>query len=307
MQMLTDHVRWCASDDEQPVLAWCADRSAIAAGWAGRHLAPVAAVGRLPDGRLAVDVLRPYGTPLSAALDTLGTPTTGVAVTLSVPLLELVAAERGGSVGIGPAGLDDVLVDDAGAVVLCDRPPAARPAGGVEDAPSTRTAPAAHTDARRAEQHPDRGASAGRLPPRDRRAGTRSLQDQPGDRTLVMAARAVWERTDPRDPARPAVDAVLAEALDGDLASVRVALALVRATAAPRPVRWDPPSADLLGSFGAPVAAPGDRGGQISAVVRDVVERGLPIGAGRRLPLRRAVVGVVVAAGVTAAAVFALG
>ncbi|MBA8990185.1 hypothetical protein FHW23_001431 [Curtobacterium pusillum] len=259
MQKVTDHVRWCASDDERPFLAWVSDRSTVGAGSAGRHLVPIAAVGRLPDGRLAVDALRPAGTPLSSALDTLGTPTTGVAVTLTVPLLELAATERCGAVRIGAAGLDDVLVDDAGAVVLCDRPPGS---DGVR------------------------------------------RSDQDGARVLVLAARVVWERTDDRDPARPVVDAALAEALDGDVDAVRAALARVRATAAPRPVRWDPPTDDLL--VGVPDAA-ATSDGSLLAVLRETVERGIPLGGDRRLPLRRALVGVVVAAGATAAAVFALG
>src|SRR5438094_873163 len=67
MQMVTDRIRWCASDDERSLLAWAADRATAP----GRHLAPIGAVGRLSDGRLAVDVIRPAGTSLSAALDTL--------------------------------------------------------------------------------------------------------------------------------------------------------------------------------------------------------------------------------------------
>ncbi|WP_144713518.1 hypothetical protein [Curtobacterium pusillum] len=307
MQMVTDHVRWCATDDEQPVLAWCADRSTVGTGWCGRHLAPVAAVGRLPDGCLAVDVLRPSGTPLSAALDTIGTLTTGVAVTLSVPLLELAAAERSGAVHIGAATLDDVLVDDAGAVVLCDRPPAARLPGAPD--PSAR-APAGDAPS----------APARHDPPAGRRAAVRGARVQPGDRILVLAARVVWERTDARDPDRQTVDGVLAEALDGDATSVRAALAVVRATAAPRPVRWEPPSDDLLGGYVAPVSSstrsrrsmqsmrPDDGAvAFLTAVVRDAVERGLPVGADQRVPLRHVVVGLVVAAGLTVAAVSALG
>lgn len=262
MQWETDHVRWCAADDEHPLLAWVADRAALAADPVARHLAPVVEVGRLPDGRLAVDVLRPPGTALSQALDVLGTPTTGVAVTLSVPMLELAAAERSGAVRIGSAGLDDVLVDDAGAVVLCDRPPGS---DGVR------------------------------------------RSDVDGARVLVLAARLVWERTDARGPDRPDIDAALADALDGDATSARAALAVVRAAAAPRPVRWQPPTDDLL--VGLPERTATARGPAfaLGAVLREVVEQGVPIGGGRRLPLRLAVVGAVVAVGVTAAVVFTTG
>ncbi|WP_144750135.1 hypothetical protein [Curtobacterium pusillum] len=256
MQIVTDHVRWVASDaDDQPLLAWAADRATAV----GRHLAPVTAIGRLPGGRLAVDVQRPIGTPLATALDTLGTPTTGVAVTLTVPLLELAAAERSGSVRIGTAGLDDVLVDDAGAVVLCDRPPGT---DGV------------------------RGA------------------DEDGARVLLLAARVVWERADPRDPVRPLVDDAIAEALDGGAEAVRAALSHVRAAAAPRPVRWEPAAHELI--VGVPPDATEPADGFV-AVARRFVEHGVPFGSDRRLPFRRALVGAVVAAGVTTAAVFTLG
>lgn len=257
MQMVTDHVRWTASDrtDDRELLTWAADRASARC----RHLAPLVAIGRLPDGRLAVDALRPAGTALTTALDTLGTPTIGVAVTLSVPLLELAAAERSGSLCIGTGRLDDVLVDDSGAVVLCDRPP------GTDGARST---------------------------------------DQDGARLLVLAARVVWERTDPSDPARPLVDSAIAAALDGDAETVRVVLSHVRAAAAPRPVRWEPPAHDLLVGVPAEPAAV-DTG--LLATARVVVVQGVPWGGGRRLPFRSALVGVVVAVGVTAAAVFALG
>lgn len=279
MQMVTDQVRWCATDDERPLLAWVADRATAP----GRHLAPVGDVGRLADGRLAVDVLRPAGTPLSAALDTLGAPTTGVAVTLTVPLLELAAAGRSGAVEIGTAGLDDVLVDDAGAVLLCDRPP-----GAVTTAPSTPSI---------SDAGPRSGNALAGRPDGHRRS------DQDGSRILLLAARMVWERTDERDPVRPAVDVALADALDGDVETVRTALRVVRATAAPRPIRWEPQPHDLL--LGLPaVTPPLDK--TVASILRDVVEHGVPLGSGRRLPLRRAVVGGVVATGLTAAAIFAL-
>ncbi|MDP4334520.1 hypothetical protein Q7F20_14165 [Curtobacterium sp. A7_M15] len=262
MQTISDHARWHAVADEHPFLAWVADRAAAATDPAARHLAPVVDVGRLADGRLAADVLRPVGSALSAALDTLGTPTTGVAVTLTVPMLELALAERSGALQIGSAGLDDVLVDDAGAIVLCDRPPAS---DGVR------------------------------------------RSDQSGARVLVLAARLVWERTDARAADRPAVDAVLAEALDGDTATVRTALSVVRGAAAPRPIRWERPSDDLFVGLPDGPAAVAGSSGSLGTALRGVVEQGIPLGGGRRLPLRRALVGIVVAAGVTAATVFTIG
>jgi len=320
MQMVTEHDRWCASGDEGRLLAWAADRATAT----GRHLAPLVAVGRLPDGRLAVDVERPTGTPLVAALDGLGVPTTGVAVTLTVPLLELAAAERAGAVRIGTAGLDDVLVDDAGAVVVCDRPDGAAPCDRPDAAaPCDRPDAAAprfdRPDAVAARfDRPDGAAPCDRpaavaprldrpdaaVPPTPRAPSTHGpVQD--GSRTLLVAARVVWERTDPRDPARAPVDPAIAAALDGDAASVHAALDAVRATAAPRPVRWEPPALDVLVGFPAPASARSDGG--LGSWLREVVERGVPLGAGRRVPLRRALVGVVVAVGIAAAGVVALG
>lgn len=288
MQVVTERIRWCASDHERALLAWTADRASAA----GRHLVPVVAVGRQTDGRLVVEVDRPTGTPLAAALDTLGTPTTGVAVTLTVPLLELAVAERSGAVVLGTAGLDDVLVDDAGAVLLCDRPP-----GAVAATPPT-------TVDARASPVPENVLVPAGVATAGAGHGARRPSDQAGVRILLLAARVVWERTDDRDPVRAGVDAALADALDGDVEAVRAALSVVRAAAAPRPVRWDPPSIDLVVVDAPPARADTDA---LLDVVRDVLERGVPLGAGRRLPLRRALVGVVVAAGLTAAAVFALG
>ncbi|WIB79095.1 hypothetical protein DEJ28_08340 [Curtobacterium sp. MCPF17_002] len=315
MQMETERIRWCAADDERSLLAWTADRASAA----GRHLAPIAAVGRHPDGRLVVEVLRPSGTPLAVALDAMGTPTTGVAVTLTVPLLELAAAERSGAVRIGTAGLDDVLVDDAGAVLLCDRPPgataappngttAALPNGtaaalpnGTAAAPPNRTSAALPNGTAAALPNGTAAAlhngAAATTPTGHRRS------DQDGSRVLLLAARVVWERTDERDPARPEVDAALAEAIDGDVEAVRTALSCIRAAAAPRPVRWEPLPLDLLYGDPAP-AASGTH--TLLDTVQDVVEHGVPLGGGRRLPLRRALVGAVVATGCAAAAVLAL-
>ncbi|OII13347.1 hypothetical protein [Curtobacterium sp. MCBA15_008] len=295
MQMVTERIHWCASDDERSLLAWAADRACTAS----RHLAPVATVGRSPDGRLVVDVTRPSGSPLAAALDTLGTPTTGVAVTLTVPLLELALAERSGAVCIGTAGLDDVLVDDAGAVLLCDRPPGATPAErtATQHAATKRTATQHAATQHTATQHTATQHTA------THDHGRRG-SDQDGARILLVAARVVWERTDERDPARPAVDAALSAALDGDADAVRAALACVRAAAAPRPVRWEPVQLDLL--IGVPTrATPPTR--TLLGTVQEIVELGIPLGSGRRLPLRRALVGAVIASGLTAAAVVTLG
>ena len=314
MQMVTERIHWCASDDERSLIAWAADRACAVS----RHLAPVAAVGRLPDGRLVVEVTRPTGTPLASALDTLGTPTTGVAVTLTVPLLELAAADRSGAVCLGTAGLDDVLVDDAGAVLLCDRPPGAAavtpgtatPGSAVPGTPvsgsatvGTPVSGSATAGSATAGGATVGTAASGIATPNTASDPGHRRSDQDGARILLLAARVVWERTDERDPARPAVDAALAEALDGDVDGVRAALACVRAVAAPRPVRWEPVQLDLL--VGVPTrSTPQVR--TLLGTVQEIVEHGIPLGSGRRLPLRRALVGAVVASGLTAAAVFAL-
>ena len=273
METSTDHHpdRWIATGnehdghDERDVLTWVADRSAAAE----RHLVPVAAVGRTPTGRLVVDLDRPTGTSLVPALDRLGTPTTGVAVTLTVPLLELLVAVHDGAVLLGTAGIDDVLVDDSGAVVLCDRPTnAASPINPTNAATPTHTA-------------------------------------HPGDatRTLVLAARSVWDRVDPADPAQAPVLGALQDALDGDGPSARAALDVVRAAAAPRPFRWTPVPSDLV--FAEPPTPDGQDG--LLERLRDVVEHGVPLGAGRRLPLRRVLVGLVVTVGSAVAALTLLG
>jgi len=273
-----DHLdRWIATGDEHDVLSWVADRSAAAE----RHLVPVAAVGRTPTGHLVVDLHRPTGTPLVAALDRLGTPTTGVAVTLTVPLLELLVAVHDGAVLLGAAGIDDVLVDDSGAVVLCDRPTNATNA-------TNPTSPTNQTNART----PTRTAPS-----------TRTVHSTDATRTLVLAARTVWDRVDPTDPAQQPVLDALQDALDGDGPSARAALDVVRGTAAPRPFRWTPVPSDLV--FAEPPAPDGQDG--LLDRLRDVVEHGVPLGADRRLPLRRVLVGLVVAVGSVVAALTLLG
>ncbi|WP_146245883.1 MULTISPECIES: hypothetical protein [unclassified Curtobacterium] len=273
-----DHLdRWIATGNEHDVLSWVADRSAAAE----RHLVPVAAVGRTPTGHLVVDLDRPTGTPLVAALDRLGTPTTGVAVTLTVPLLELLVAVHDGAVLLGTAGIDDVLVDDSGAVVLCDRPTNATN-------PTTPTNPMNQTNART----PTRTA-----PP------TRIAHSTDATRTLVLAARTVWDRVDPADPAQQPVLDALQDAPDGDGPSARTALDVVHGTAAPRPFRWTPVPSDLV--FAEPPTSDGQDG--LLERLRDVVEHGVPLGADRRLPLRRVLVGLVVAVGSVVAALTLLG
>jgi hypothetical protein len=285
METSTDHHpdRWIATGDEHDehdehgvhsdhdVLAWVADRSAAAE----RHLVPVAAVGRTPTGHLVVDLDRPTGTPLVTALDRLGTPTTGVAVTLTVPLLELLVTVHDGAVLLGAADIDDVLVDDSGAVVLCDRPTNA----------TNVTNPTFPTD------------------PTPPTTPTRTAHPADATRTLVFAARTVWDRVDPADPARAPVLGALQDALDGDGPTARAALEIVRATAAPRPFRWTPVPSDLV--FAEPPTPDGQDG--LLERLRDVVEHGVPLGAGRRLPLRRVLVGLVVAVGSVVAALTLIG
>ncbi|MBT1667739.1 hypothetical protein [Curtobacterium flaccumfaciens] len=274
--------RWIATGNEHDVLSWVADRSAAAE----RHLVPVAAVGRTPTGHLVVYLDRPTGTPLVAALDRLGTPTTGVAVTLTVPLLELLVAVHDGAVLLGAAGIDDVLVDDSGAVVLCDRPTNAT-------SPTTPTNPMTPTNPTNA-RTPTRTA-----PP------TRTAHSTNATRTLVLAARTVWDRVDPTDPAQQPVLDALQDALDGDGPSARAALDVVHGTAAPRPFRWTPVPSDLV--FAEPPTSDGHGHDQLLERLRDVVEHGVPLGADRRLPLCRVLVGLVVAVGSVVAALTLLG
>ena len=275
METRTDHHpdRWIATGDDTDVLTWVADRSAAAE----RHLVPVAAVGRTRTGCLGVDLERPTGTPLVAALDRLGTPTTGVAVTLSVPLLELLVAVHDGAVLLGSAGIDDVLVDDSGAVVLCDRPMNA-------------TSPTNATN-------PTNATSPTNATP------TRTAHSTDATRTLVLAARTVWDRVDPADPAQRPVHDALQDALDGDDRTARSALELIRASAAPRPFRWTPVPSDLVFAE-SPTAIRQDG---LLERLRDVVEHGVPLGTDRRLPLRRVLVGLVVAVGSVVAALTLLG
>ncbi|WP_147281476.1 hypothetical protein [Curtobacterium sp. AG1037] len=260
--------RWCGSVDPTAFARWLADRAV----GAGPHLAPVVAVGRCPAGHLAARVLRPAALPLDRAFEELGVPTSGVAVTVSVPLLELAATARAGALELGALGPDDVGLDDAGAVLVVDRPPgAARCCGDESDAEPLH--------------------------------GRRS--DPDGPRQLVLAARTVWDRVDAQDPARGVVDPLLDGVVDADGPTLRSVVEQVLGAAAPRPVRWargTPAVADLefAAAPPAPVDEPLDR---VLRVVRTVLEQGVPVGRGRRIGLRRVVVGVAVASGLVAVAV----
>lgn len=143
-------------------------------------------------------------------------------------------------------------------------------------------------------------------------------RDPDGPRQLVLAARAVWDRVDPRAPARACIDPALDAARDGDTALVLEALALVRAAAPPRPVRWTRPASVLFDDGPDVLPSRADRRGDgpsdgagaalafVVGVVRDVVERGVPLGSAGRVPLRNVLVGGVVACGLVAAGISVL-
>lgn len=297
--------QWWTGSDEGPFAAWVGDRAAADP----THCVRVERVGRDPVGRLVVRVEPLRGVPLPAALDRIGTLTVGVAVTLTVPLLELAAQARAGSMVLGSARPDDVLVDDAGVTVLVDHPPGAVDATAVDPAavdpavvdPAADGPPVRHPTADTAAPDTDAAeADAGRRR-RTRPASVRSTR-VPGPTALLLAARTVWERVDAREPCRPAVDRALATALDGTAHDVTGVLEVVRSTGPPRPVRWELPPDDFTFAQPTPPAPAG-----IAAVLRRWIEDGVPIPGGSRLPARRLLVGVVVLVGVAAAGVFALG
>lgn len=282
--------RWCGARDPVAFSRWVADRAA----GAGPHLVPVSRVGRCPQGHLAAEVLHPTTRALEDTLDTLGVPTEGVAVTLTVPLLELARRARSGAVELGAVSLDAVRVDEAGAIVVADHPPGA----GAVCTEGTSDAPGSDAEV---------GAAA---PPTGRAlpyaSGLPSPRDLDGARQLVTAARAVWDRVDARSEARCALDPALDAARDGDTRAVSVALELVVGAAPPRPVRWSRPDLALFDEeIAGVVPAPSGNDDPVEAVarvVRDVVERGVPAGRGRRLPVRHVLVGTVLTGGLVVAA-----
>ncbi|WP_267424934.1 MULTISPECIES: hypothetical protein [unclassified Curtobacterium] len=256
MPTTTVEHRW-SGPDTGPYAAWVADRCAAEP----QHCVRVTAVGRSPDGHLVVQTEQLTGTPLPDALDRIGVPTVGVAVTLTLPLLELAIDAGAGALLLGDARADDVLVDDSGAPVLVDHPPDVDP---------------------------------GSAPLR--------TSESPGATALLHAVRTVWERVDPREPCRAAVDDAVAGALGGAVEDLRRLVDVVQATGPPRPVRWEPP-ADV---YAVAAPAPPQPTGLLAAV-QDVVERGVRLGAGGvRVSPRQVLVGVVVAAGLVAAGVLGL-
>ncbi|WP_141399316.1 hypothetical protein [Curtobacterium sp. 'Ferrero'] len=328
-----ERTAWWRSTDERAFLAWLADRSTAPV----RHLAPVLRVGRTRQGVLVAELLRPAGERLADALDRLGVPTVGVAVTLTLPLLELAVAAARGAVVLGTATVDDVVVDDSGAVVLCDRPDGAallcdrpdgaaplcdrpdgaaplsdRPGGAVllSDRPGAAVLLSGPSDA--AVLLPSRHGSVGQRRERHRGRGSGTLLRGgalDGIAVLVLAARTVWERVDPREACRPSIDQAVAAARAGGPDELDLLLRTVRDAAPPRPVRWEPePTEYHFRAAPGPTDAAGEPGtvDRVVDVLRQVVEHGVPL-AGRRIPLRQAAVGVVVAVGLVTAATFALG
>lgn len=292
----TDH--WCGAADPPAFARWLADRSA----GCGTHLVPVLRAGRCPSGHPAVEVLRPPVRALDEALDVVGIPTEGVAVTLTVPLLQLAARARAGALELGALSVEEIGVDEAGAVLVADRPPGAVPPCRDRSALGNTASGTSASDTTVSEPVPV-------VRP------VRSPRDADGSRQLVLAARTVWDRVDARARVRETLDPVLDAAVDGGADDVRAALALVLAAAPPRPVRWTRPLGALF-EDGA-TAVPGQdartaaastavgtaAGAALVALARDLVERGIPVGSTRRLPVRFALVGTLVAGGLVAAAV----
>ena len=250
-------VWWRCTGAEPDFAAWLADRCAVECD----HLVAVAAVGRDRDGRLVAAAAELSGVRLPDGLDRIGVLTAGVAVTLSLPLLDVAALSSRGALVLGDVCIDDVIVDDAGAVVVVDRPPATRSAAPTGIAT---------------------GADA-----------------------LVLAVRTVWDRVDPREPGVAAVQEACSAAQDASADAVAVLASVVRAAAAPRPVRWEPPAtAYTFPDEDADV--PDDVLGRAVARLSDVVQHGVPVG-GRRFPLRTAATAVVVLVGLVVAGLTATG
>lgn len=292
----TDH--WCGAADPPAFARWLADRSA----GCGTHLVPVLRAGRCPSGHPAVEVLRPPVRALDEALDVVGTPTEGVAVTLTVPLLQLAARARAGALELGALSVEEIGVDEAGAVLVADRPPGAVPPCRDRSALGNTASGTSASDTTVSEPVPV-------VRP------IRSPRDADGSRQLVLAARTVWDRVDARARVRETLDPVLEAAVDGGADDVRAALALVLAAAPPRPVRWTRPLGALFDDGATAVPGQDARtaaastavgtaaGAALLALARDLVERGIPVGSTRRLPVRFALVGTLVAGGLLAAAV----
>lgn len=292
----TDH--WCGAADPPAFARWLADRSA----GCGTHLVPVLRAGRCPSGHPAVEVLRPPVRALDEALDVVGTPTEGVAVTLTVPLLQLAARARAGALELGALSVEEIGVDEAGAVLVADRPPGAVPPCRDRSALGNTASGTSASDTTVSEPVPV-------VRP------IRSPRDADGSRQLVLAARTVWDRVDARARVRETLDPVLDAAVDGGADDVRAALALVLAAAPPRPVRWTRPLGALFDDGATAVPGQDARtaaastavgtaaGAALVALARDLVERGIPVGSTRRLPVRFALVGTLVAGGLVAAAV----
>ncbi|MET3636518.1 hypothetical protein [Curtobacterium oceanosedimentum] len=290
MTTTADSIRWCGTRDPVAFSRWVADRAA----GVGPHLVPVTRVGRCPRGHLAAEVLHPSARPLEDALDALGVPTEGVAVTLTVPLLELAARARSGSVELGVVPFGAVRVDEAGAIIVADDPPGAAPVC-TDPVPPGPVPPQPVPP----QPAPPAGRPGSRLPPLP------PPVDLDGAGQLVTAARAVWDRVDARSGARHTLDPVLDAARSGDAGTIAEALDLVVGAAPPRPVRWSRPASVFLdeepGAARPTSIDAGDVVGTMAQVVRDLVERGVPLGRGRRVPVRHVVVGTVVTGGLVTA------
>jgi hypothetical protein len=266
---------WRSTEDAAAFSEWLADRCAVAHD----HLVGVAEVGRDETGALVARAEGATGLPLPDALDRIGTPTVGVAVTLTLPLLEVALLADTGALLLGTARVEDVLVDDAGAVVLVDRPPGtagAVPAGSVPGVEALVLAVRAVWD--RIDPRESAGTEVDRLCAAARAAGGGALVDL--ERTVRAAA-----------PPRP----------------VRW-----------EPVPFDHGFAFPVGSAGsAPGArardggtgAPGGDGDLLARVAdrcRDVLVTGVPVG-GRRVGVRPVVTALVLGAGLVVAGITALG
>ncbi|WP_146243219.1 hypothetical protein [Curtobacterium sp. MCBD17_021] len=263
---------WRAATPSDAFWEWVADRSAMTHD----HLVGIAEVGRDETGSLVVHASAAVGLPLPAALDRIGSPTPGVAVTLTLPLVQLARLADSGAVLLGTARVEDVLVDDAGAVVLVDRPPGADgtvPAGSVS------------------------GAEALVL-------AVRAVWDRVDPRGTGVAGPGLVGIDDRCSAARTQGGAALV-----DLERV------VRAAAPPRPVRWDPPPLTFAfdPDRGASTTSGRVRGRsaddpfvRVFVGCRELVSSGVPFGR-RRIGIRPLATAVVVTVGLVVAAVGALG